>query len=162
MYPLLLITPRISAYEKAFSEDGALVVKVRSPEDLHQVVIDYRYINTGGKTLVISDVYLARSCLSRLLKFVEEVTNNLVVITSIDGIDPVLMSRFCTVRKEPNLVKNETGANLGAGEEEPSYYQMLKETIKYRPQLLPLEYHLSRSGLPAKDKIKRILLKEPL
>lgn len=158
MFPILIINRKIASVEKKLSEQGAIVFKIRSPEDLTEGVMQFTNIMSSGKMLVFSDIALGMRNANRLLKFVEETKNNFVAVSSDDFMNRTLLSRFKSVRKFPDIVENEGNGMLEELPKDSSIHQRMQAVVKGFPTSFETNYYLRRCRLPNKESIGRMVM----
>lgn len=114
---------------------------------------------SGDKVIAISDLSIIGRSMAHFLKFIEEAKFNLIFLASEDNIPAVVLSRFMTIRKNPDLIEHlrdspaQFKSEMG---DEPSQAHILDLTIKYHPAFLRVHRTLRRR--PVASKIMEILL----
>jgi len=98
-YPIAIVG---SLYRTLKSQTELPIRRVTTGEELFNLVSNYTGVRSLGIPLLIEDLaYLPPSALQLLLKFLEESTLNIVLLSTYDVLSPALLSRIKHFIKAP-------------------------------------------------------------
>lgn len=105
--PVLLIGRAVQLFKTMYK---GIIFELKNTEDVKEFVSDYTGI-TSSKPVVISDIgYLTKHASFLLLKLVEEAKFPVIVLSSEDKVDSILLSRIKRIVKFP--MDNNTNNKL--------------------------------------------------
>lgn len=160
-FPLLVMGSAVTSFKKAYTD---VIVQVRDMESLRETVSYYNNIPFLERILVIEDLsFLPRKADGVLLKFIEESPLKIVILSTFDVVDSVLLSRFKRVIKFSSEKINSQFLSVKEGyakvedelSDNTSRYDRLRYVAKYSPKILFIEKNIGKVG--NKDKIMQIL-----
>lgn len=160
-FPLLVVGSAVVEFKKAYTD---VIVRVQDIEGLREIVSYYTAIKELDRLLVIEDIaFLPRKADGILLKFVEESPLKIVILSTFDVVDSVLVSRFKRVikfsKEETDSLFLSTKEGYSKVEEElsenTSKFDRLRYIGKYSPKIYFMESQMK--GIRNKEKIMQIL-----
>lgn len=144
-FPMLVIGSAVLDFKKACSDP---IVQVTDTQSLREVVAYYSSIAVLDRLLIIEDLsFLPKGAEVTLLKFVEETSLKLVLLSYYDVVSPILLSRCKVVvkyQKEPteSAFLSPADGSKKIDElvvENTSYYDRVRYMGKYSPKVYFLE-----------------------
>jgi hypothetical protein len=158
-YPALIIDSDLVTLYSNIGKSGLFINICNDTNDLRAFIDKYRNI-ICELPIVLSDLSRFYKSQSLLLKFVEECLSPLLVISSSDCIGDTLYSRFKTIVKSSEYIKNEKNdislIRESSLNEDGGYD--FKNIIKYAPAYYYIIDKISKSDLPCKNKIIDLIL----
>lgn len=167
-YPALIISKNLNDLQNAFNKKGIIVNRVNNVEDLRRFILKFSNVVTH-RVIVLSDLAFLGNYKSRILKFIEEQRSPIVCLSSQDSISRVLMSRFMTIIKYPDVVHNESDSfgylksllDSNHSEMESSFDIITDRNMtKYCPSGSECMYYLKRSNIASKLKVASLIFGE--
>jgi hypothetical protein len=158
-YPALIIDSDLVTLYSNIGKSGVFINICNDVNDLKLFIDKYKNV-ICDLPIVLSDISRFIKSQSLLLKFVEECLSPLLLISSIDCIIGTLYSRFKTVVKNSEYIKNEKNDILLIRESflnEDGGYDF-KNLVKYAPSYYYFIDRVNKSDLPCKDKIIDLIL----
>ena len=158
--PILIVGGAFKLFLKAWKYK---TISIIDESHLEEVIEYYQFVEPTTPLVIYDLSILSKKALNRLLKFIEEYKHPLILGSTLDNFDNILLSRIKTyVRFNTDEIKSELmtlGAGLRAMEEltvkDTSSIDRIKQLQKYSPQLYYYEQTIkARRG---KDKIISIL-----
>lgn len=167
-YPALIISKNLVSLYKSFNERGIVVNKVKDVDGLRKFILKFSNVLTD-RLIVLSDLASLGTYKARILKFIEEQRSPVVCMSSQDSIPRVLMSRFMTIVKYPDIVKNEADSPgylksfiEGENPEMESGFNFISDhnMLRYCPSGSESMYYLKRSNIASKRKVASLIFGE--
>jgi hypothetical protein len=144
-YPLVVIGDAVTDYKRYY--DG-VIITLQSISDLREKIAYYSSVSNIGRVLVLEDIsFLGTEATAALLKFIEETTIPVVLLSRYDKLDRVLLSR---IRRVVKYYKEPTGSkfmspSLGHQQMQDTlssdshYYDVVRYMGKLSPKLLMID-----------------------
>lgn len=163
MYPTLLILPNLFQTENEFRRQGFQIINVDTPDEARQAVSDLKGVGYTKKPIVLSDVGRLRSRQAILLKFLEETSLRVILLSSQDNLRSTLLSRMKRVVKTPEIIpceRDDPKVLRDLIDTEDGKVDM-SEIARQCPSLSRFLFHFRRSRLPVRNKLLDLVLGDP-
>lgn len=144
--PVLLIGKAVSLFKQMYK---GVVLEVKSSEDVRILVSDYTGI-VSPKPVVVSDIgYLNKKAAFLLLKLVEEAKFPVILLSTEDKVDSILLSRVKRIIKFPkdDLTNNNLIPLKDAIEKVYGPEKNVVDKVKFFAENCPILYQLE-SDIP--------------
>ena len=141
-YPRLIIGDAVTDFKKSYS---GKIESLQSIPELKDLVSYYTGIKHLDRELVIEDIsFLGSDASASLLKFIEETSLRVVLLSRYDKVDKVLLSRIREVQKYYSQATSSQFLNCRDGNErikdmlseDSHYYDKVRYMSKFSPKMI--------------------------
>lgn len=159
MFPALLITSDLRALYRRLSDQGVTIRTIYDQDDLRGFLLSYSQI-VSERPIALSDISNLHQYVARLLKFVEDAKFPFIGIASVDNIPDILLSRFMSIVKIPNIIKNERDSltyikDKVLDEETPL---TIEDIVRNAPSYLEFHSRIQIANLTSKKRIIQLMI----
>lgn len=151
VFPAMFIGDAVADFKKEFR---GYINTVQTLDELREFVSYYNGIEDLDRILVLEDIsFLPRGSEGTLLKFVEETSLRLVMLSRFDKVSNIMLSRIKTVIKYYNEEVSSQFLPVSKGysgieemlKESSSYYDKIRYMGKLSPKMIYLEKNIRQS-----------------
>ena len=140
----LIIGDAVTEFKKSY--EGSICF-VSNNEELRSLVAYYSGIRTLDREIVIEDISFIPDASSTLLKFIEDTTLDVILLSRYDKVDQVLLSRISDVDKRYTSDVTSQFLNCSVGNEkiedmlssDTSYYDKARYYANIAPKMIMLD-----------------------
>lgn len=155
--PMLIVGPAMKTFLKAWKYK---TISISDSKDLKEVIDYYSYVEPSYPLVIYDLAILNKSSLNLLLKFIEEYKYPLILLSSYDNFDSILLSRIKTFLKFSGEPIKSNMLSLGDGiralndidTKDLSNIDLTRKYLEYCPKL----YQLNKSIKVHRNKSKII------
>jgi len=163
-YPALYISYHYQKIEKKLSTFGIPIHSIENLDDLREFIRDHVGM-VRSHPLAVSDLSAVGKYVSHILKFVEECPFPLICLASRDNLPRVLLSRFMSIKKDPDWITNVSSSAEALAddlfqEDNAQYYSGVRKIARHFPQFLEVWNKTFFNHTPNRKKIIELMLRK--